>query len=124
MLFGSISANPLLTLPDWKSAELADWLAPPVEPSNGTPSTINNGWFPPVIEENPRIIMLEPLPETPPVPVILTPAALPRRILAISVSARCSISSLETVDTAYPSAFFSVLIPCAVTITSSRALSG
>ena len=51
------------------------------------------------------MVMLVPEPDTPLVDVTLTPAALPLRTLAISVSGFCSISSELTFVTAYPSAF-------------------
>ena len=51
---------------------------------------------------------------------MFTPDAFPDKTLATSPSVLCSISSPETSLTAYPRAFLSLVIPCAVTTTSSN----
>ena len=54
--------------------------------------------------------------------MICTPEAFPDRTLATSPVGLFSISSPAISATAYPRAFFSLLIPCAVTTTSSKVL--
>ena len=51
---------------------------------------------------------------------MITPEAFPDNTLATSPSALCSISAALISLTAYPRAFFSLLIPWAVTITVSN----
>ena len=71
----------------------------------------------------PLMLIFVPLPAKPPVPTISTPAILPFKTLAMSPSGLLSTSLDFKVDTEYPKAFFSRLIPCAVTTTSSSVLS-
>ena len=91
-----------------------------VPPSKGTPSTTNNGCELPLMVFTPRITMLVPEPDRPLVAPIFTPGALPLKTRPRSPSGRSSKSFLPTEDTAYPKAFFSRLIPKAVTTTSLR----
>ena len=70
-----------------------------VPPSKGTPSTINNGVELPVIVLTARMVILVPLPEIPLVFKILTPAALPVKILPISPSGLNSKSFFVTTET-------------------------
>ena len=64
-------------------------------------------------------MMLVPEPDIPLVLAISTPGALPFKRRTTSPSGLFSKSFLPTVATAYPNAFFSLLIPRAVTTTSS-----
>ena len=113
ILLGSISKK---RLPVW-----LPYRNPPcvlVDPSKGTPSTTNNGCELPLIVDTPRMVMLVPDPEIPLLFKILTPGALPCNKRIGSPSGRSSNCFLSTEATAYPSAFFSRLIPSEVTTTS------
>ena len=88
----------------------------------GTPSTTIRAWFIPFTELLPLNVILEPDPIVPEL-VIFKPATLPIREDAMLLSLIVFISSPETSVTEYPSDFFSLEIPKAVTTTSSRALS-
>ena len=90
-----------------------------MELSNGMPSTTKSGCVLPVKEENPLMLILVDCPGAPPDPVILTPATLPDNALKGSDSDRWTSASDEMSVTAYPRAFLSLLIPKAVTTTSS-----
>ena len=63
--------------------------------------------------------ILVPEPEIPLLFVIRTPEALTLRTRPMSPSAHCSIEPESTSETAYPSTYFSRLIPKEVTTISS-----
>ena len=93
---------------------------PPVKLSIGIPSTTINGWLDPVNELLPRNTIFE----EPPGPLLerttCKPDTLPDNAFAILLSRAFTSSSPFNSCVAYPNAFFSRLIPKAVTTTSSN----
>src|SRR5665647_1291701 len=84
----------------------------------GIPSTTYNGVLSPVNDREPRIVIFDDAPGIPEEGVISTPESLPCKAPERSEFDPCVNSSDLTSCTAYPRAFFSFVIPMAVTTTS------
>ena len=115
----SMSSGLILATPFGKSRPPPDPAFPADELSKGTPSTINNAWLFPVIEELPLNTTLEEDPTAPELFVTCTPAILPLKAFTKLLSLASVSASPFTLCAAYPIAFSDFLIPKAVTITPS-----
>src|SRR5690606_31849604 len=90
-----------------------------LELSIGTPSITNNGWLLPVTEFTPLIRILCDPPKFPEGDVILTPATFPESALTALLFCALFKLSLSTLGAEKANAFSFLVIPKAVTTTSS-----